>query len=237
MHWESSENRYLLTEILRGEWGYEGLVVSDWGAVHDRALGVAAGLDLEVPGCGGINDAKILQAVKEGALSVSELDAAAARVTELLLTGEERKQPGYRYSKEAHHALAVRAAEESAVLLKNEKQVLPGNAGQRAAVIGAFAKNLRYQGAGSSKINPVRIDTPWDALTAAGVQAEYAEGYSLKVTKPKNGKQAEEQEKELRGFTKVALAPGETQTVVWEFDTREFWNCLTVTMGGESESC
>lgn len=213
----SSENRYLLTEILRGEWGYEGLVVSDWGAVHDRALGVAAGLDLEMPGCGGINDAKILQAVKEGTLSVSELDAAAARVTELLLTGSERKQPGYRYSKEAHHDLAVRAAEESAVLLKNEKQVLPGKVGQCAAVIGAFAKNPRYQGAGSSKINPVRIDTPWDALTAAGVQAEYAEGYSLKVTKLKNGKQAEEQAKEQNRRIKEACRIAKGKDIVYLF--------------------
>lgn len=213
----SSENRYLLTEILRKEWGYEGLVVSDWGAVHDRALGVAAGLDLEMPGCGGINDAKIMQAVNAGSLPVSALDAAATRVTELLLAGAERKQPGYRYSKEEHHDLAVRAAEESAVLLKNENQVLPGKVGQSAAVIGAFAKTPRYQGAGSSKINPVRIDTPWDALTVSGVRAEYAEGYSLRVTKPKNKKQAAEQAREQNRRLEEACRVAEGKDVVYLF--------------------
>lgn len=204
----SSENPYLLTDILRKEWGYDGLVVSDWGAVHDRALGVATGLDLEMPGCGGINDAKILKAVENGTLTEKELDCAAIRVTELILSGTEHKKKEFKYSQEEHHALAVRVAEESAVLLKNEKNLLPGNVKQSTAVIGAFAKAPRYQGAGSSKINPIKIDTPWDALLASGMKAEYAEGYSLKVTKAKSNKQAKsdalEQDSKIREACRIA---------------------------------
>lgn len=200
----SSENPKLLQHILREEWGYDGLVVSDWGAVHERALGVAAGLDLEMPGCGGINDAKLCSAVKNGTLSEQALDTAAARVVQQILDGIEKKQQGYRYSKEEHHALAIRAAEESIVLLKNEEQLLPGSTGKTTAVIGAFAKAPRYQGAGSSKINPIQVDTPWEAFLSAGIQAEYAEGYSLRSVGKRESKQTEEQEKRIEEACRVA---------------------------------
>ncbi len=175
-----SENETLLTNILRDEWGFDGVVVSDWGAVHDRALGVKAGLDLEMPGSRGINDAKIVAAVKAGTLSDGALDTAACRVVEFALKGIENKREGFTYDKQAQHALAVKAAQQSAVLLKNDVNLLPGHAGQKAAVIGAFAKDPRYQGAGSSKINPIQIDTPWEALQKLGLNAVYAQGYSLK---------------------------------------------------------
>lgn len=175
-----SENQYLLTEILRKEWGYDGAVVSDWGAVHDRALGVKAGLDLEMPGNGGYNDAKIIEAVRNHTLSEEDLDRSSRRVTELILRGMRNREKNFHYDAEAHHRLAVEAAVQSAVLLKNNGNLLPGNAKQKTAVIGAFAKMPRFQGAGSSKINPIFVDSPWDALTKRGVNAVYAPGYRLK---------------------------------------------------------
>jgi beta-glucosidase len=178
-----SENEYLLTKILREEWGFDGVVVSDWGAVNDRVLGVKAGLDIEMPGSCGINDAKLIAAVKNGYLSEQELDKAACRVTRLVLKGMLARKDDFRYDAEAHHRLAVKAAEQSAVLLKNKDRILPGNPKQKAAVIGAFAKGPRYQGAGSSKIHPIRLDNPWDALSKQGLELIYAPGYSLKKGK------------------------------------------------------
>ncbi len=174
-----SENETLLTKILRDEWGFEGVVVSDWGAVHDRALGVMAGLDLEMPGSRGYNDAKIVAAVKAGTLPEEALNTSACRVVEFALKGLENRRDGFAYDKAAQHELAVKAAQQSAVLLKNDANLLPGNASQKAAVIGAFAKTPRYQGAGSSKINPIQIDTPWEALQKLGLSVVYADGYSL----------------------------------------------------------
>ncbi len=172
-----SENNYLLTTILREEWGFEGAVISDWGAVHDRALGVEAGLDLEMPGNEGYNDSKVMEAVKRGTLSMGALDKVACRVTELILKGMDFKRENYHYDVEQHHQLAVRAARESAVLLKNDGKLLPGNVTQKAAVIGSFAKVPRYQGAGSSRLNPIRVDNAWDELIHMGLEASYARGY------------------------------------------------------------
>lgn len=174
-----SENTYLLTDILRDEWGFDGAVISDWGAVNDRALGVKAGLDLEMPGNDGYNDAKIIRAVQQGSLSMDALDYAACRVTELILKGMQNKKTGYRYDAKEHHSLAVRAAEQSAVLLKNEGGLLPGHQRQKVLVIGAFAKIPRYQGAGSSKIHPLKVDTAWEAFVEEGMDVVYAEGYQV----------------------------------------------------------
>ncbi len=177
----NSENKYLLTDILRNEWGFEGAVFSDWGAVHDRVLGIKAGLDLEMPGNQGYNDAKIIAAVKNNMLSEKDLDKAACNVTELILKGMLYKKAAYQYDENAHHQLAVKAAEQSAVLLKNEDNILPGNQKKKAAVIGAFAKKPRYQGAGSSKIHPIKIENSWDCFMEHGLEATYAPGYSLKT--------------------------------------------------------
>ncbi len=174
-----SENKKLLTDILRDEWGFDGIVLSDWNAVHDRALGILAGLDLQMPGNGGYNDAKILEAVKSNALSEEDLDKVLCRVVSFILTCVQNKKESFEADKTKHHQLAVKAAEQCAVLLKNDGHLLPGSVNQRAAVIGAFAKKPRYQGAGSSKINPFLIDTPWDALVSLGLKAEYAPGYRL----------------------------------------------------------
>lgn len=178
----ASESKLLLTDILREEWGYEGLVVSDWGAVNDRVTGVRAGLDLEMPGTSRENDRILAAAVRDGALSEDELDACALRVAELIQKAQRRKPLADH--REAHHALARRGARESAVLLKNDGNLLPGHSGQSAAVIGAFAKEPRYQGSGSSKINPYRLDNAFEELTALGLQFEYAPGYPLHNSAP-----------------------------------------------------
>jgi beta-glucosidase len=183
----ASDNEGLLSGILRDEWGFKGLVMTDWGAVDDRVQGIRAGLDLEMPGSGGINDAKIVEAVKSGALDEKLLDKAVLRIVELILKSQEHAKPGYAYDAAAHHQLARRAAAESAVLLKNEGNILPlfGAAapakagGNSLAVIGAFAEKPRYQGAGSSKINPFKLESPLEELRKAGFSAEYAPGYNL----------------------------------------------------------
>ncbi len=136
----ASESKYLLTDILRDDWKFDGLTVSDWGAVHDRVLGVKAGLDLEMPGSLGINDAKIIKAVKNKTLSEEDLDKVVCRIVELVLKSMINKKQGYKYDKRLHHQLAIKASEESAVLLKNDDNILPGNLKQKAAVIGMFAK-------------------------------------------------------------------------------------------------
>ena len=192
-----SENAYLLNKILREDWGYEGLVVSDWGAVNDRVLGVKSGMDLEMPGCLGMNDNKLITSVKAGTLSESELELSACRVTELILDGMLKKQKDFRYDIERHHQLAIKASEQSAVLLKNEGKILPGNIEQKAAVIGEFAKAPRYQGAGSSRIHPIRIDNTWETLVKQGLTASYAPGYKRKENKNTKHKIKAEQEAAL----------------------------------------
>lgn len=175
-----SENKRLLTDILRQEWGFEGAVISDWGAVCDRVTGVKAGMDLEMPGNQGINDLKVKEAVLNHMLEEKELDLVACRVTELILSCVRSKKPGYTYQAEEHHQLAVYAAEQSTVLLKNEGHLLPGSTEQKVAVIGEFAKHPRYQGAGSSKIHPLRVESAWETFLEYGVDAVYAAGYRSK---------------------------------------------------------
>ncbi len=172
------DNKYLLTDILRKEWGFDGLVVSDWGAVNDRVHGIRAGMDLEMPSLKYDTDEEIVAAVKDGSLSQEELDLCAQRVTELILKGQEQKTKPGNQDKE-HHALAREIAGKSAVLLKNTDHILPICPTAKTAVIGQMAKKPRYQGAGSSRINPAFLDNAYDALKAAGVPVSYADGYML----------------------------------------------------------
>ena len=176
----AGEHKQLLTDILREEWGFEGLVVTDWGATSDRVEGVKTGLDLEMPSSGGFNDAAIVEAVKAGKLTEEALDKVVLRVVELILKAQENKCPGFTYNQEAHHALARRAAAESTVLLQNTAAVLPLAKNKSLAVIGAFAKTPRYQGAGSSKINPHKVDSAVEEMEKQGISFTYADGYSLK---------------------------------------------------------
>ncbi|MBT7643164.1 MAG: glycosyl hydrolase [Rhodobiaceae bacterium] len=154
-----SENETLLTDILRDRWGFKGLVVTDWGAVNDRVRGVAAGLELEMPSTGGVNDRKVAAAVHEGQLDAAHLDRAAMRVTELILAAQNNAT-AVKVDFKAHHTLARKAAAEGAVLLKNEANMLPLSSSDSVALIGAFAETPRYQGAGSSQVNATQIDTP-----------------------------------------------------------------------------
>lgn len=180
----ASENKWLLTDVLRDDWGFDGLVMTDWNAMNDRVQAVRAGLDLEMPGCRGRTDAQIVRAVKSGELSETDLDKIVTRVTALLLKARAARRPGFRYDAEAHRALARKAAAASCVLLKNEGGVLPIEAGARVAVIGGFAKAPRYQGAGSSKIRPTALDNAWDELKKLGFSLSYAPGYAGSAPDP-----------------------------------------------------
>ncbi len=175
----ASENKWLLTDVLRDEWGFAGAVMTDWGATNERVAGVKAGLDLEMPSSDGYNDAEIVAAVKAGELQEEQLDKVVIRVVELIEKARDARRQGFRYDAEAHHALARKAAARSCVLLENKDHILPLDQERSVAVIGQFAKTPRYQGAGSSKINPIRIDNACDALNEAGIAYSYAEGYSL----------------------------------------------------------
>ncbi len=172
----ASENRRLLTEILRDEWGFEGAVVSDWGAVNDRPLGVAAGLDLEMPGPGKTNTQKIIQAVKDGSLSEKDLDTAVTRVLDFVNEYLEHREPNSKFDYEGHHEKARRMAAESLVLLKNEGGILPLSKEKKAAFIGRFAELPRFQGGGSSHVNSYRVSGALEA--AKGLQVTYAPGWS-----------------------------------------------------------
>jgi len=175
----ASESHRLLTQILREEWGFENIVVTDWGACNDRVKGLAAGQDLEMPSSYSVNDAKVIQAVKSGALDEAVLDQAVERILSLIFKAVDQRKADFRYDPEAHHALARRAAAESAVLLKNDSAILPLKKELTIAVIGAFAKSPRYQGAGSSQINPSKMDTAWDELSRQAIALTYSAGYDL----------------------------------------------------------
>jgi beta-glucosidase len=175
----ASEDPWLLTQVLRDEWGFEGLVVSDWGAVNERVPGIAAGMDLEMPSSNGVTDAQIVAAVQDGSLDESVVDVAAGRVLDLVRKATEGagavEGP---LDVEAHHALAREAAGRSIVLLKNDG-VLPVEKDAKLAVIGEFAAAPRYQGAGSSMINPTRLDTALEEIRAlAAGEVSYAQGFS-----------------------------------------------------------
>jgi beta-glucosidase len=214
-----SEHHWLLTEVLREEWGFEGLVVSDWGAVHDRVAALRGGLDLEMPPNLGVSDAAIVAAVGDGSLYVSSLDDSVRRVLQLV----DRSQPALaargEFDFDEHHALARRAAHESAVLLKNAGNVLPLQpaSGSTVAVIGEFARTPRYQGAGSSQVNPTRIDVPLDELQSAlAGQAEvrFAAGFGIGTTD--NDEQLMQEAVELAGGADHVLVflglPGEDES-------------------------
>ena len=172
----SSENKYILTDVLRDKWGFEGMVVSDWGAVNDRVKGVAAGLDLEMPSSGGVNDKKIAEAVKNGTLPKADLDKACERVLRTVDNYLKGRDEEAVWDKNADHALAAEIASQCMVLLKNDDRVLPLPRNRKIAFIGKFAKKPRFQGGGSAHINAFRVS---DALSSAEKYASvsYAEGY------------------------------------------------------------
>lgn len=162
-----SDNRALLTDLLREEWGFEGLVVTDWGAMNDRIEGFRAGCDLNMPGGSAYMEGAVLAAVRSGRLPEELVEQSARRVLELVGRTHRRKDAPAPCDYDAHHALARRAAAEGAVLLKNEGELLPLEEETPIAVIGAMAGQMRYQGAGSSHINPTRTSQPLDFLPGA----------------------------------------------------------------------
>lgn len=171
----ASENPWLLTDVLRREWGFKGYVMSDWGAVSDRVAGVAAGLDLEMPSSGGINDRKIVAAVQSGELDEKIVDQACERILEINYRYLDNARPETPWDQEADHQLSARIAEECMVLLKNDG-ILPLNKTDEVAFIGEFAAKPRFQGGGSSHINAFRTTSAVEA--AQGLPVTYVQGYS-----------------------------------------------------------
>lgn len=236
----SSENKKLLKDILRDEWGYQGVAVSDWGAVHLRPDGVAAGLDLEMPGSGGINDKKIVEAVKNKTLAEKDLDAAATNVVKLVLdvVDAKKKRTKKDFDQKAHHELAIRAATESMVLLQNGDDMLPLQ-NKKIAVIGRFAKHPRYQGAGSSKIHPFEIDSPYDEFKKEGADFVYASGEdvqeAINISREKDAvvifAGLTEQE-ESEGFDRANMQMPENQNALIRAIAKENPNVCVVLMGG-----
>jgi beta-glucosidase len=177
----ASENRFLLTDVLRGEWGFDGVVVSDWGAVRDRVAAVAAGLGLQMPADGGAGDAAVVAAVEDGSLDAGAVTRAATAVAALAKRGRAEHRAGATFDRDAHHALAREAAGRSIVLLRNEGSLLPLASTGSIAVIGEFARTPRYQGGGSSHVSPTRLDIPLDEIrtAASGATVTFAAGFAI----------------------------------------------------------
>ena len=171
----ASENKWLLTDVLRGEWGFKGYVMSDWGAVNDRVKGLEAGLELEMPASGGDNDVMIVKAVKDGALEEKILDQAVERILRIIFEYADHRKP-QEFTMEKDHEEAQHIAEESMVLLKNENHILPLKTSEKAAFIGGFARNPRFQGGGSSHINCFKTTNVLDSVPC-DAQVVYAEGF------------------------------------------------------------
>ena len=179
-----SENKHTQIEILRDEWGFDGVVVSDWGAVNDRALGLKNGNDLEMPSSAGSGTKKIVEAVKNGTLDEAVLNERALNMLKLIDKAASGAQKNYPYNDADDQELARRIASNSMVLLKNNG-ILPLKKDGKVAVIGELARTPRYQGAGSSHINPTKLDNALDELKNAGYSVEFAPGYELKKSKAK----------------------------------------------------
>lgn len=168
----TNENMHLMHEILRNEWGYEGVVVTDWGGSNDRVAGLEAGNELEMPTTNGETDQDIIKAIQNGQLKEETLDKAVDRLLDLIFTTTDSiKQSKDAFDQQKHHQFAQRIAEESIVLLKNEDQILPLNQGAKVAIIGDFAREPRYQGAGSSIVNPTILESTLDCLAESGLQS------------------------------------------------------------------
>lgn len=167
----ANENRHLLQEILRDEWGFDGFVVSDWGACNDYVEGVRAGSHLEMPGTGGDSPEQLIKAVKEGRITEKEVDVRVDELLDVVLSVRKAtdKYKGNRFDVDAHHAFAQKCSEESIVLLKNDDNILPLQKGAQVAVIGEFAQKARYQGAGSSVVNCTKLDNAMDVIGEFGL--------------------------------------------------------------------
>ena len=175
----ASEHAELLTKIAREEWGFEGLFMTDWGGMNDRASAIPAGTDLEMPPVGQYGADRILEGVKSGRIAESDLDRAVGKLLELIEKVREEREPGKTWQVEDFESVARKVALESAVLLKNEQELLPLQAGSNVAVVGAMAEKPHIQGAGSSRVHPRRMVPFLDALREEQLNWPYAQGYDL----------------------------------------------------------
>jgi len=208
-----SENDMLQNRILRDEWGFDGMVVSDWGAVNERVKGLINGNDLEMPSSGGVNDRRIVEAVENGTLDEAVLDKRVDKVLDVIFKGNEAQKKGYKYDVKAHNNLAEEIARQSIVLLKNEENILPLERveGKYVAVIGEMADSPRYQGAGSSIINPTMVESGIRAFNNSPIDFKYSKGYDRK------GKNSDKYIREA-----VEIAKGASKVVIFVGLTEEY---------------
>ncbi len=181
----AAENKWLLTDVLRDDWGYEGVVITDWGAENDRVAGLLAGQEIEMPTSSGIGTKLIIDAVNDGSFDVAVLDAAVDKIIELTKKAEPVLGGTYTYDSDAHHQLAREIAAQCMVLMKNDNNVLPLKKDAKIALIGEMAHTPRYQGAGSSLINPIKLDCAYSTMKEMGVNFTFSKGYELKKCKEK----------------------------------------------------
>ena len=210
-----AENKWLLTDVLRKEWGYKGIVVTDWGAENDRVAGLLAGQELEMPSSDGEGNKQIVAAVKQGLVEESYLDELVDRLIDMALKGE-KVLGNYTYDAAAHHKLAREIAGQCMVLMKNDGNLLPLDKKAKITVIGEMAKKPRYQGAGSSLINPIQLDSAFETFVQMGVEFQYAPGYSTaKKNKTSDDTFVAEAVSKAKGAEAVLLFIGLTD----EFET------------------
>jgi len=181
-----TENAHLQNHILREEWGFNGAVISDWMAVNDRVKALNAGLDIEMPSSGYSNVYKIAKAYRNNVVSPETLDTSVDRVMDIIHKSEPNliKTNNFEYDKKAHHSLAKKAAEKSIVLLKNDENILPLKSDAKVAVVGSLAKEPIYQGFGSSRLNPNKVENAYDCLLDSFPDLVYAKGYSKNANTP-----------------------------------------------------
>lgn len=181
----AAENKWLLTDVLRGDFGYEGVVITDWGAENERVPGLIAGQEIEMPTSTGIGTKLIIDAVNNGELDEAILDAACDKIIELTKKAEPMLGKSYTYDSDEHHSLAREIAGQCMVLMKNDNNVLPLKKDAKIALIGEMAHTPRYQGAGSSLINPIKLDNAYATMKEMGVDFTFSKGYELKKCKAK----------------------------------------------------
>lgn len=181
----AAENKWLLTDVLRDDWGYEGVVITDWGAENERVPGLIAGQEIEMPTSSGIGTKLIVDAVNNGELDEAVLDAAVDKIIELTKKAEPVLGGTYTYDSDAHHQLAREIASQCMVLMKNDNNLLPLKKDAKVALIGEMAHTPRYQGAGSSLINPIRLDNAYQTMKDMGIDLTFSKGYELKKAKAK----------------------------------------------------
>ena len=221
-HAYTGENKWLLTDVLRKEWGFKGVVMSDWGAVNDRVKGLVAGEDLEMPSSNGINDKKVLEAVKENPELEKSLNTTCERLLKWIFNFLDNRQTGeFDFAK--HHDIARELEEECIVLLKNDG-ILPLKKDTKIAVIGEFANKPRIQGGGSSHINTSTVVSPLEAFKKSGVAVEYAQGYSIDKTEEEDAKLTKEAVELAKNSSKVIFFAGLPDSYESEGYDREHLN-------------